>query len=498
MDEQWSYAHANSTQGAYLSRDIDSYMKDAHNDISYKWLDAKIFHDYLTVQQAERFSYGHIGDNLKFVEHPPLYFIMLHTVCSFFPDMFNKWCGGTLNLIFFALTLVMLYKLSRLFFKDDIMALLPVFLWGFSEAGLATAMYLRMYMLQTFFAVCLVYETLNMLNENILDKRRLGKIFLFSALGILTQYNALFFSFFVTVSTSIILLYRKNWQLLFGYAFAMLCSVLVLFVVFPDALDVLLFSQRGSSLLSIFDRKNLSLLFFSRKFGILFDVYYMQFLCFRELSITAGVVTVLFLFMAVFQSGRNVDISWLCSFCAMVGVTMVCLMPTMWCFWLRYVMFLMPFAAILTIFLIYQGGNYLALSRKSVVVLLSILVVMHSLLVDFGKRSVFSFQGDAQTLTAVQQMQNKKILVVSPLWSFFSGSYFYKNSNGVFRTDDLCQSQEIIKEADMVLVYHAVAQDKRVSRQAKMCHCTEGLEFVSVIRHSADLEFDVYRVLEKN
>ena len=45
-DEQWSYAHANSTQGAYLSPSVDSYMRDKEHSISYKWLDNIIFHDY--------------------------------------------------------------------------------------------------------------------------------------------------------------------------------------------------------------------------------------------------------------------------------------------------------------------------------------------------------------------------------------------------------------------------------------------------------------------
>ncbi len=496
-DEQWGYAHANSTRGAYLSPAINSFMKDNNNDLSYKWLDAKIFHDYLTVQENERFSYKHIAENLSVVEHPPLYFILLHTIGSFFPDTFNKWHGGTLNIIFFALTLIMLYKLSKLFFNDEIVAMFPVFLWGFSEAGLASAMYLRMYMLQTLLAVCLVYETLKMLKDDNINGRCLFLIFLYSALGILTQYNSLFFSFFVAVVTGVVILYRKNWQLLWLYGLVMLCSVAVLFAFFPEALDVLLFSQRGSELRGTVDSKNVSLLFFDRKLGTLRDVYLMQFFCFREIYLGVCVGVILLITMALYASQKNNDIRWLLVISLLFAFSMACLMPQMYGFWLRYVMCVMPFVAILTIYLFMSGVICLNVPRKYMVIFLGVLVLVNSILTDFGKRSVFSFQADEKTNVLVTQIQGKKILVVSPLWAFFAGTYLYKDGEQVYRTSDLCDSQDVLNKADYVLIYHSVLHHNYGAKQKVGRKCTDNLAFVSVVRLSADLNFEVYRVIKE-
>ena len=114
VDELWTYAHANSTQGAYLSPRIDSYLKYVRTDLFYRWIPGEAFHDYLTVQPEEAFRYGHIGENLKVVEHPPLYFWLLHTICSFFPDVFSKWQSAGLNLAIWVALLAALFMFYAL------------------------------------------------------------------------------------------------------------------------------------------------------------------------------------------------------------------------------------------------------------------------------------------------------------------------------------------------------------------------------------------------
>ncbi|MBO5284823.1 MAG: hypothetical protein J6B00_02995, partial [Alphaproteobacteria bacterium] len=132
-DEQWSYAHANSSKGAYLDAEIDSYYQvndGIRQRLFNRWIDGQTFNDYLTVQQGERFKYRHIYENLKIVEHPPLYFLLLHTVCSFFPDNFDKWHAGSINIVLFILIYIALFKLSELMLNDSRLAVCCVALWG--------------------------------------------------------------------------------------------------------------------------------------------------------------------------------------------------------------------------------------------------------------------------------------------------------------------------------------------------------------------------------
>ena len=221
VDELFSYAHANSTQGAFLGPRIDSFFHYLEADLFYRWIPGEAFRTYLTVQPEEAFRYGHIGENLTKGVHPPLYYWLLHTICSFFPDVFSKWQSAGLNLVLGVLTLAALFKLARLMLPSG-QAAAAVGIYAFSAAGLETAAFLRMYLLQTLFFICLAYETAVMLRDNRADYRRLGRIALYSFLCLMTHYSSLFYTFFMAAATGVVLLWRRNFALLWRYAVAML------------------------------------------------------------------------------------------------------------------------------------------------------------------------------------------------------------------------------------------------------------------------------------
>ena len=158
-----------SSMSTYLDKEIDSFYKvtdGIQQRLFNIFLDTDILNNYLTVQKDNDFSYYNIYKNLEVVEHPPLYFILLHTISSFDAGNFSKWHAGILNFILFILIYIMLFKLAKQLLKDEKMALCAVALWGFSEIGIDTAIFLRMYILQTLLSICLVYETLKILDKN--------------------------------------------------------------------------------------------------------------------------------------------------------------------------------------------------------------------------------------------------------------------------------------------------------------------------------------------
>ena len=89
VDEMFSYGHANSSTGAYLVKGIDANfnIEDIEKYLLNRWFDGSVFHNYLTVQPEERFKYSYIFENLAVGVHPPLFYILLHTLCSFTPDI---------------------------------------------------------------------------------------------------------------------------------------------------------------------------------------------------------------------------------------------------------------------------------------------------------------------------------------------------------------------------------------------------------------------------
>ena len=174
VDELFSYAHANSSNGAFLDKEIDSYYKineNVRNRLLNKWLDRSIYHNYITVQENEKFSYDNVYNNLSQDVHPPLYHILLHTISSFYPNTFSKWFAGSINLCAFIFIYLILFNLSKPILKDEKIALCVVALWGFSKIGIDTIIFLRMYALQTLWAICLVYQSLKILENNIATKK---------------------------------------------------------------------------------------------------------------------------------------------------------------------------------------------------------------------------------------------------------------------------------------------------------------------------------------
>ena len=64
----------------------------------------KAWMDYVTVGE-NRFDYAVVWRNQAMDVHPPLYYALIHTICSFFPGKFSLWFAGAVNLIFAVLTL---------------------------------------------------------------------------------------------------------------------------------------------------------------------------------------------------------------------------------------------------------------------------------------------------------------------------------------------------------------------------------------------------------
>ncbi len=58
------------------------------------------YNNYFAVKKNERFDYRKVWKNQKNDVHPPIYYILLHTICSFFPGKFSWWYAGSINIFF--------------------------------------------------------------------------------------------------------------------------------------------------------------------------------------------------------------------------------------------------------------------------------------------------------------------------------------------------------------------------------------------------------------
>lgn len=241
IDETFTYNLSNSYKQPFTSL-LPNYMKT--------WHTSSFWNDSLTVQPSERFAYDAVIRNQTMDVHPPLYYILFHTISSLFPDVFSMWFGLGLNIVFFALSLLVLYFITKGFIGDTLWALLPSLLYGFSIGAVNTILFIRMYAMHTFFCLIFVYFH-QLLWKNL--KGTIGRkyvyllfyVFSTTLLGFLTHYYFLVFAFFLSAAYCFYLLFKKQLKKLLFYCITMFSSLLTGYLLFPSSLAHLLKSNRG-------------------------------------------------------------------------------------------------------------------------------------------------------------------------------------------------------------------------------------------------------------
>lgn len=238
IDEIFSYGLSNAYYDPFPYYGTDDYFM--------QWHDVEYFTDYVMVSKEHRFAYDSVWYNQAEDVHPPLFYVLLHTVCSFFPESFSNWYAISINIVFSALTVVLLYRIACFVFKEKKeWALLVCAAYGFSAGCTSNAVYIRMYVMVTFFV--LMFTLLHtLLYEQ--EKYRLyfPLIALTTVLGTLTHYYFYVFAFFVSAFFCIYLLIGKKWKELCGYVVSMFGSIGISILIFPAALKHIFVGYRGT------------------------------------------------------------------------------------------------------------------------------------------------------------------------------------------------------------------------------------------------------------
>lgn len=159
-DENWSYGLANSYYQPHIFLKDGVYLGDFKEEDNVnlgEWVPGEVFRRYVTVQKGERFAYASVYHNQTLDSHPPLYYALLHTVCSLFPEQFSWWYGFFLNGLFLVGTQIFLYLLAAKVMRNPWKALLCCFLYGVGNGALLTFTFIRQYSLLTMLCVIFTY-----------------------------------------------------------------------------------------------------------------------------------------------------------------------------------------------------------------------------------------------------------------------------------------------------------------------------------------------------
>lgn len=226
-----------------------SYKADVYEEPA--WITFGQFRDYVTVDGSDAFDYLSVYFNVKDDNHPPVHFMLLHTMSSLFPGTLSPWLGCTINLICVGITLWLLLRLGRQLSEilgmeeqGRLLGILAVLLYGLSTGALASVLLIRMYCLLSCLCVALLSMHVEKWKEHGFDRSNKGLIAI-TVLGFLTQYFFLFYCILLAAVTAAGLLCSKRMRELWIYIRSMTLAAVIGLALFPFAIADVFSSGRG-------------------------------------------------------------------------------------------------------------------------------------------------------------------------------------------------------------------------------------------------------------
>lgn len=229
VDEIWSYGLSNSYYHAQIWED---------NGLDNVKIEPEIFKSYLTVNKGEEFSYGSVIYNQTHDAHPPLFYMVLHTISSFFPGKFSKWFGLIPNVIYFAIAMYLLLRVARCISKKNIFNILVLVLYGFSIGAVNSVTYVRMYMLLTVWCLFFLLENIQIYKEEKITVKRFVLLCIATFGGLYTHFFFIIFACPIVglMLTKVIRERNLGWKVFLKYSIAGGIGIICAFGTFPTYL----------------------------------------------------------------------------------------------------------------------------------------------------------------------------------------------------------------------------------------------------------------------
>lgn len=210
------------------------------------WNSPEDFNEYLTAGE-HRFDYKNVYDNqVVDASHPPLYYAVVHTVCSFFPEVFSRWLAFAINVVMMTGALILLYKIGKRITGVNLYALIGVGGYAFSIACITTTIYLRMYASLTFWVLAFLYLSLRMYDRKNEVKIYECVLLLVTVLcGVLTQYFFIFCAGLIGLVMLIFKIKDKHIKSLLFYVGAAILGAGLALAIYPYIITNVLGGNRG-------------------------------------------------------------------------------------------------------------------------------------------------------------------------------------------------------------------------------------------------------------
>ena len=214
------------------------YLCDTEYNIDPIWKTKEEATEYLTIQPSDVFDFAPVIWNQSRDVHPPLFYILVHIVSSFFLGTFSKYIIFIINIIFYILTCIYIFKIFKLYKKEKL-GIIALTLYGVSIGAISTVMFQRMYMMMTFFVILYTYICIKISRKG-MRKREMTELSICTILGFLTQY---YFCLFAAVIFIILFIHLKGKRKKWIWENVKLAILGV--AIFPACIYHIFFSYRG-------------------------------------------------------------------------------------------------------------------------------------------------------------------------------------------------------------------------------------------------------------
>ncbi len=182
-------------QNEILTFQLANNTGDYHIPKGEKLQSEQVFDEILTVNEYNPgFNYKGVWDNQHKDTHPPFYYMIIHTVCSFLPRTFSRWICWSVNIFFSVMTGVFVILGVKQFTEDEMIAIIAGLLFAVNPAFVEMNTFFRMYVMAQFFCTLLIWLHIRYWND--FRKPFWGGCFFTVWAGILTHYYFIVFCFF--------------------------------------------------------------------------------------------------------------------------------------------------------------------------------------------------------------------------------------------------------------------------------------------------------------
>ena len=211
------------------------------------WSTPQDMNEYLAVTPEHRFDYQQVVDNqIIDASHPPFYYAIVHTVCSFFPGVFSKWLAFVINLVMMTGSLIMLYKIGKRVTDTNLYALIAVGGYALSISCITSTIYLRMYSSLMFFVLAFIHITLWFCDmKNTVGWKHCLVMLPVVTLGILTQYYFILMAGLAGLVFLIFKIREKCFKDLFWYIGTAVVGAGLALAIYPHIIENVLGGNRG-------------------------------------------------------------------------------------------------------------------------------------------------------------------------------------------------------------------------------------------------------------